>query len=138
MREENAMEPVNAEPFKPGEFCWFNMLTPSPKEARAFFSKLLGWSYAEIPVVGGHMVEVGGRGAGALFDLASPQTPKGTPPLIGVMVRVESAHATAEKVKSLGGTASPVRDIMDIGAHGGLPRSQRGAVRRLGGEETGA
>ena len=83
----------------PGEFCWINMLTPQPTEACAFFEKLLGWSYAEIPGMG-YLIKVGGSDIGGLFDLNSPQTPKGTPPLIGVMVEVENVDATAEKIKS--------------------------------------
>ncbi len=70
-----------------GDFCWINMLTPAPAAARAFFAELLGWAYAEIPGVG-HTILVDGHAVGGLFDLASPQTPAGTPPLIGVMVKV--------------------------------------------------
>ena len=97
-----------------GEFCWINMLTPQPAEARAFFGTLLGWTYGEIPGMG-HLVQVGGRDIGGLFDLEGPNTPPGTPPLIGVMVKVESADATGEKVTSLGGKAKPAFDIMDQG-----------------------
>jgi predicted enzyme related to lactoylglutathione lyase len=32
---------------QPGEFCWRNTLTPEPAQARAFFSELLGWTYAD-------------------------------------------------------------------------------------------
>jgi predicted enzyme related to lactoylglutathione lyase len=99
---------------KVGEFCWFNMLTPHPAEARAFFDELLGWTYEEIPGVG-HVVQVGGRNVGGLFDLDGPRTPAGTPPLIGVMVKVESADATGAKVASLGGRAKPAFDVMDQG-----------------------
>jgi len=99
---------------KTGEFCWFNMLTPQPAEARVFFDKLLGWTYAEIPGIG-HRVQVGGRDIGGVFDLAGPNTPPGTPPLIGVMVKVDSADAAGEKVTSLGGKAKPAFDIMDEG-----------------------
>src|SRR5262249_54259409 len=42
-------------------------------------------------------------------------TPPGTPPGIGVMVQVESADDTAERVKELGGTAKPGFDIGDYG-----------------------
>src|SRR4029079_12308132 len=91
---------------KTGEFCWINMLTPQPAEARAFFSELLGWTYVEMPGMG-HRVQVGGRDIGGLFDLAHPNTPKGTPPLIGVMVKVASADATCEKARELGGKAKP-------------------------------
>jgi predicted enzyme related to lactoylglutathione lyase len=99
---------------KTGEFCWFNMLTPQPAAARAFFGRLLGWTYAEIPGIG-HRAQVGGRNVGGVFDLAGPNTPPGTPPCIGVMVKVESADAAAAKVKSLGGKAKPAFDIMDQG-----------------------
>ena len=99
---------------KPGEFCWFNMLTPQPDEARVFFGKILGWTYAEIPGMG-HRVQVSGRDIGGLFDLAGPNTPPGTPPLIGVMVKVEVADSFADKVVSLGGRAMPAFDIRDQG-----------------------
>jgi predicted enzyme related to lactoylglutathione lyase len=99
---------------KPGEFCWINMLTPQPDEARAFFAALLGWTYAEIPGVG-HRIQVGGRDIGGLFDLASPMTPPGIPPVIGVMVKVDSADATAEKVTALGGKTKPPFDVGDQG-----------------------
>ena len=49
---------------KAGDFCWINMLTPQPAEARAFFGELLGWTYAEIPGMG-HGVQVGGRDSAA-------------------------------------------------------------------------
>jgi uncharacterized protein len=97
---------------KPGEFCWINMLTPQPDEARAFFAKLLGWTYFEMPGLG-HGMKVGGRDIGGLFDLNGPQTPKGIPPSIGVMVKVESADATCERVTSLGGKVKPAFDIME-------------------------
>jgi len=99
---------------KAGEFCWINMLTPRPTEACAFFGKLLGWTYAEIPGMG-WSVKVGGRDIGGLFDLEGPNTPPGTPPLIGVMVKVDSADATGAKVAALGGRAMPAFDIMDRG-----------------------
>ena len=99
---------------KTGEFCWINMLTPQPAEARAFFGKVLGWTYVDIPGIG-HRVQIGGHDIGGLFDLEGPNTPPGTPPLIGVMVKVASADATCEMVTSLGGTAKPAFDIMDQG-----------------------
>jgi predicted enzyme related to lactoylglutathione lyase len=97
-----------------GDFCWINMLTPRPAEARAFFGALLGWTYREMPGVG-HAILVGGRNVGGLFDLEGPNTPPGTPPLIGVMVKVASADATCDRVRALGGRAKPAFDIMGQG-----------------------
>ena len=99
---------------KDGDFCWINMLTPEPERARAFFGTVLGWTYDDIPGMG-HLVQVDGRNIGGLFDLAGPNTPPGTPPHIGIMVKVASADETAERVKALGGQSPAVFDVMTSG-----------------------
>ena len=92
------------------------MLTPDPPAARAFFSELLGWTYDEIPHVG-HTISVGDKKIGGLFDNApGPQNPNGSPPQIGVMVRVTSADEVSARVAELGGTVpKPPFDIMENG-----------------------
>jgi predicted enzyme related to lactoylglutathione lyase len=99
---------------KPGEFCWTNMLTPQPDQARAFFAELLGWRYFEIPGLG-HGVRVGGSDVGGIFDLEAPNTPPGTKPHIGGLLKVENADDICEKAASLGGKAKPAFDINDQG-----------------------
>jgi predicted enzyme related to lactoylglutathione lyase len=99
---------------KAGEFCWTNMLTPRPAEAREFFGRLLGWTYFEIPGFG-HGARVGGHDIGGVFDIEDPKTPPGTKPHVGALLKVDSADATFEKVAALGGTARPPFDIMDQG-----------------------
>ena len=101
-------------PRKPGEFCWINVLTPDPAAARTFFTKLLGWSYADMGGMG-DLIEVQGQNIGGLFDLKGPNVPPGTPPCIGVMIKVDDADATAAKVQALGGKAMPPFDVMDNG-----------------------
>jgi predicted enzyme related to lactoylglutathione lyase len=96
------------------EFCWFNMLTPAPADACAFFARVLGWTYVAIPGVG-FTVEVSGHAIGGLFDLHSPRTPPGTPPLIGPMVKVAKADDDAARVAALGGRARPPFDIGGAG-----------------------
>ncbi|MGO9470448.1 MAG: hypothetical protein ACLQIB_09665 [Isosphaeraceae bacterium] len=78
-----------------GDFCWINMLTPHPAQAREFFGRLLGWTYAEIPGMG-HKALVGGREIAGVFDLDGPSGAPGTPPHIGVLLKVESADAICE------------------------------------------
>lgn len=99
---------------RPGEFCWINMLTPDPAGAREFFTLLLDWDYGDIPGMG-HLILVDGHPVGGMFDLAGPQAPPGTPPGIGVMVRVDDADATAARAAGLGGTAKPAFDIAEQG-----------------------
>ena len=96
-----------------GEFCWFNMLTPEPERAREFFRGLFGWTCLDGGM--GYTAQVEGRGVGGLFDLEGPSTPKGTPPLIGLMVKVESADAAAQRVRALGGKARPPFDVGGAG-----------------------
>ena len=98
---------------QPGEFCWINMLTPRPGEAREFFGALFGWTFMEIPQ--GHIIKVGGHLVGGMFDLNGPGTPPGLPPVIGVMVKVENADATCQRAIHLGGTVKPAFDIGDQG-----------------------
>ena len=100
---------------KPGEFCWFNMITPRPAEACEFFGALLGWTFTEVPGMYGYTAQVAGRNIGGLWDQNGPNTPKGTPAFIGVTVKVESADAACEQVTKLGGTARPAFDVMDAG-----------------------
>ena len=99
---------------KPGDFCWINMLTPKPAEALGFYGALLGWAFGEIPGMG-YSIKVGGKNIGGLFDLEGPNTPPGTTPDIGVMVKVASADDAAARVNALGGRAQPSFDIMDQG-----------------------
>jgi uncharacterized protein len=93
-----------------GQFCWINVLSPKPEVERTFFAQLFGWEYAEIPGMG-HRILVGGKNIGGLFPNTGPDGAVMGPPGIGVMVRVESADATAEKAKALGGSAKPAFDI---------------------------
>jgi uncharacterized protein len=99
---------------KTGEICWINMLTPQPAAAREFFGELLGWTYTEIPGMG-HRAQVGGHDVAGIIDLEASSTPPGTPPHIGILVKVESADAICEQVPSLGGAARPAFDITDQG-----------------------
>ena len=85
----------------PGHFCWFNMLTPRVAEARAFFSALLGWTYE------GGIVMIGDRRIGGMWDDHRA--------LIGAMLLVESADATAVRVRELGGQALAPFDIGNEG-----------------------
>ena len=95
-----------------GEFCWFNILTSRPAEARAFFGEILGWTASEIPGMG-HTVLAGGRPIGGLFDLDGPMTPKGSSAVVALMVKVKNADAACEQVTALGGRV--LRPAFDIG-----------------------
>jgi hypothetical protein len=98
------------------DFCFINLMTPAGAAARAFYGRLFGWTYGEMPgVPGGHLILVDGRTGGALMDLEVSAMSPGTPPAIGVMIRVESADATVAKVNALGGRAEPAFEVLENG-----------------------
>ncbi len=101
---------------KTHDFCWINVMTPKATEARTFFGDLLGWSFDEMPgVPSGKLIRVGGASAGALMDLESGGFPPGTPPAIGVLVKVDEVDAAVTKVESLGGRAEAPMDVLENG-----------------------
>jgi predicted enzyme related to lactoylglutathione lyase len=105
MKEDKAMTAR-----QPGEFCWINLLTPEPEEAKEFFAGVLGWTYGEIPGMGWSILADGGA-VGGLFDTAGPNSPPGTKPQLGVMVKVENADAAVARFNAHGGKATPAWDV---------------------------
>lgn len=99
---------------EPGEFCWINVLTPDPAQAKQFFSAILGWTFAPMPPFGDR-IQVDGHDMGGFFDLNAPGTPEGARAVIGVMIRVTDADAMTARVNALGGKALAP---MDIGPNG--------------------
>ncbi len=97
-------------PRNTGDFCWINVLTPNPDEAQTFFGTLLGWQYVELPGMG-HLIQVNGEDIGGMWDLHGPNTPKGTPPGIGVMIKVANADEVSEAALPLGGKSKPAFDV---------------------------
>ena len=115
---------------KPGEFCWINMLTPQPDAARRRssascsagpISRCRGWVTAS-------------RWAGrtsAACSTCTVRTRRRAAAAIGVMVKVDNADATCEKVKRAGRFGEVAFDVME---NCGWPllRSERRRLRSLG------
>lgn len=97
-----------------GNFCWINILTAKPAEAKSFFGTLLGWGYVPIPGMGDR-IQIGGHDIGGLFDLHGTGTPQGAKAQIGVMIKVDAIGNSCSAITSHGGKAM---DPMDIGDQG--------------------
>ncbi len=96
------------------DFCWINVLTPDPEGSRDFFTRLLEWEFVEIPGMG-YRIQRDGHDIGGLWDLNAPNVPPGTPPAIGMMVRVASADDFVPRAQALGAEARPAFDVMEQG-----------------------
>lgn len=94
------------------DFCFTNVITPELDRAATFFHEVLGWTYGD-GIPGGKLILVDGRVAGALVDVKA--CPPETPPVIAVMLKVESADAAVARVNELGGHAKPAFDVLANG-----------------------
>jgi predicted enzyme related to lactoylglutathione lyase len=101
---------------RPGTFSWVDLQTSDPAAAQRFYSELFDWEYDERPAGDDAtyaMALVGGEDTGAI----APMPPGAQfPPHWNSYVTVESADATAERARELGGSI-PMEpfDVFDAG-----------------------
>jgi len=103
----------------PGTFCWPELASIDQPGAKAFYTKLLGWEFADQDMGGGElytMFKLKGRDTGALYTMRKEELAHGAPPHWNSYVAVASADKAAEKAASLGGTVVlPPFDVFDSG-----------------------
>src|SRR6185503_18342062 len=102
--EESCMPTTTAH--APGTFSWFELATTQQDAARGFYSKLFGYEVQDNPISDNEVYTIfklAGRDASAAFTMSEKNYPKGTPPHWTAYLMVESADATAQKVKAAGG-----------------------------------
>lgn len=104
---------------EPGSFCWPELATTDPAGAKKFYAGLFGWTANDQPAgpdVVYSILQLGGRDAGALYELEKAQQERGVPPHWNTYVSVESADEAAKNAKELGATviAGPF-DVMEAG-----------------------
>jgi predicted enzyme related to lactoylglutathione lyase len=107
------------ESYTPGTFSWSDLSTTDPEGAKVFYGELFGWEAEDMPVGDGvfySMMRRDGKNAAAIAPQPQQQREAGVPPIWQSYVTVESADATAERVKELGGKVhAPAFDVLDAG-----------------------
>src|SRR5262252_8655269 len=101
-----------------GNFCWFELGTSDQNAAKAFYTKLFGWSFTDSPMGEGMgdytLLKMNGKEVAGLFQLGGPM--QGVPPYWALYVCVDSADQSAAKAKDLGGEAlAPPFDVFTLG-----------------------
>ena len=101
---------------EPGTFCWADLATSDTEGAKKFYTEIFGWEIMDIPMgeMGAYtMLQKDGKHVCAMYQMGDNM---GTHPFWRSYISVESADASAEKVKELGGTVlmGPF-DVFDSG-----------------------
>lgn len=100
-----------------GQFCWNELVTPDPKKAKEFYTKLFGWKTEEMqmPDMTYTIFKNGDKGIGGML-----QTPKGQekniPPHWMSYIWVDDLEAMLKKAQDLGATVMvPPKQAGDMG-----------------------
>lgn len=89
---------------QPGQFCWYELATPDPAKAKAFYSGLFGWSWKDDPTDMGvyTLFKLRDLDVGACYEQMKDQREQGIPANWMVYVQVADADASTKKAAELG------------------------------------
>lgn len=88
-----------------GDFVWYELMTPDPDSAQAFYGDLLGWKFEEAGFAGQdyRAFHAGDAQVGGFLKLTPEMTEHGAQPSWVGYVRVDDVPAAVDKVREAGG-----------------------------------
>ncbi|MFN0247682.1 MAG: VOC family protein [Kofleriaceae bacterium] len=88
-----------------GTFCWTELHTTDPNNARGFYGELLGWKLEDMPMPQGSytMASVNGKHVAGLTKTSEEAAKMGAPPTWQSYIAVDDVKASASKAAELGG-----------------------------------
>jgi predicted enzyme related to lactoylglutathione lyase len=108
-----------ARPSPQGDFIWYELMTPDPDGAKAFYEALVGWNIGEgVPEFNGYRMigRSDGGAAGGVLPLTAESQQKGARPMWLGYVYVEDVDRAVDAIELAGGKAlMPATDIPTIG-----------------------
>ena len=102
----------------PGDFLWYDVITPDPEGGRVFYKAVFNWNMAD-PGVPGHeytVLSVGSTGVGGLMRLPDDAKAMGVPPCWTGYIGSADVGADVKRLIAAGGSVrKPADDIPGIG-----------------------
>lgn len=101
---------------KLGEFCWNELMTSDVKQAKEFYSTLLGWKCQDFDMGDKTytMIKMGDKDIGGMME--TPRDKKNIPPHWLSYISVEDIDKIVKKAESLGGKITvPATNVSDFG-----------------------
>lgn len=99
-----------------GAFSWSELMTPDLEAAKAFYTKLFGWTLEDTQMAGMTytLIKAGEREVGGM--MATPPGAAGTAPMWGTYVTVDDVDRVAQTATELGASlVVEPRDIPEVG-----------------------
>lgn len=99
-----------------GAFSWCELTTTDVEAAKAFYTKLFGWTTEEMSMPGMNytVIKAGDKEIGGI--MAVPKEAQGMPPMWGAYVTVDDVDLTARTAAQLGAKLLvPPQDIPEVG-----------------------
>jgi predicted enzyme related to lactoylglutathione lyase len=117
---------------KPNSLCWNELMTRDADKAKAFYSKVFGWTYDTLSMgdFDYHIAKVGERQNGGVMAMEGPMW-EGIPPHWMVYFAVADCDAIANKCKQLGGEIKVPPTDMQVGRFAVLSDPQGGVFSVL-------
>lgn len=102
--------------YGPGAFCWANLSTPDPDEAKRFYARLFGWDYDDRTGDGFWMARRHDANVAAIYPREQEEKARGLPPHWNNYINVDDADEAAERAVELGGSVfEEAFDVSDAG-----------------------
>jgi hypothetical protein len=101
-----------------GDFIWYELMTPDPEGAKAFYDAVVGWDIGEgAPEYNGYrMINTEGGFAGGVLPLTDEMQQHGARPTWLGYVLVNDVDAALGKIEQASGkTLMPANDIPNVG-----------------------
>ena len=106
-------------PNPPGDFIWYELITPDPVGAKTFYDAVVGWTVEPQPsgVMDYRMIgRSDGRNAGGVMRLTDDMATHGARPIWLGYINVDDVDSTVASIEQAGGKALLAAfDIPDIG-----------------------
>lgn len=102
-----------------GRFCWIDLATTNPSDAKNFYTELFNWEVNETPMGEGKyysMLRLGGFEVAALYELDEDQKSQNIPPFWMSYISVDNVSIVTAQVEGLGGKViTPPFDVFNSG-----------------------
>ncbi len=122
-----------------GQPIWFDLMTPDPEAARAFYAAVLGWTY-DVSGPEMHHYAIARSNDAVAAGIGGMEAGASYPPAWTVYFGTDDAEATTRAIEAAGGrTLAPATDVAQLGRMA-ICQDPTGAVFGLWqpGEHTGA